>query len=273
MSRKYYCLVAGLPNITLEDSKLSYGSEDFLNELKEFIHPDDYRYFRFFKFTKDNENIFKALVNHEHEFLSGGNYSTEDVEEILDEPAKAEEYIRQFIEEFRSEEIDTDVNKKRMTELYYGYITRKENSFAGRWFELELNIKNIFAALTARKFGMPSEDEIIKLNEISEAVIKSGSRDFGLSGDLEYIDRLISIFETDDLVRREKEIDMFKWEWLNENTFFDYFTVEQLISYYIKLRMIERWISLDPATGKELFERFTKEMLSGYKIPEEFEQK
>ncbi|MBN2856913.1 MAG: DUF2764 family protein [Candidatus Delongbacteria bacterium] len=273
MSRKYYCLVAGLPNITLEDSKLSYGSEDFLGDLKEFIHPDDYRYFKFFKFRIDNENIYKALVAHEHEFLPGGNFSPEDIEEILDEPVKAEGYIREFIEEFRSEEFDKEVDKKRMTELYYSYITDHENSFANRWFNLELNMQNIFAALTARKFGMSAEEEIINLNEVSEALLKSGSRDFGLTGEFEHIDKLISIFETEDLVRREKEIDLFKWEWLNDNTFFNYFTIEQLISYYIKLRMIERWITLDPATGKELFEKFTQEMLQGYEIPEEFEQK
>lgn len=273
MSRKYYCLVAGLPNITLEDSKLSYGSEEFLNDLKEFIHPSDFKYFRFFKFRTDNENIHNALVAHDHTFIQGGNYSQDDIEDILDEPVKAEEYIREFIEEFRSEEFDSEVDKKRLTELYFSYVTDHENSFANRWFGLELDIKNIFAALTARKYSMRPEDGIININEVSEALLKSGSRDFGLSGDFEHIDRLLTIFDTDDLVRREKEIDLFKWEWLNDNTFFEYFTVEQLLSYFIKLRMIERWISLDPAAGKELFEKFTQEMLTGYKIPEEFEQK
>ena len=40
---KYYYLVAGLPELTLEDSKLSYkvnfGEEEFMNYFKEFLRP------------------------------------------------------------------------------------------------------------------------------------------------------------------------------------------------------------------------------------------
>jgi hypothetical protein len=272
MPRKYYCLVAGLPNISLEDSKLSYGSEDFLKDMADFA-PADFGLFDMFRHKIDNENIYKILVDHEHKFVPGGVYGQSMTEEIIEEPVRAVSYIREFVEEYHSEEFDREVDRKRLTVLYYEFVTGQKNKFLRNWFELELNTKNIFAALNAKKFGLKIENEIINVNSVAETMIKSTSRDFGLSGELDYTDRLLSIFENDDLIKREKEIDLFRWDWLDENTFFEYFTIEKLISYYIKLTIIERWIKLDPASGKELFDRFRHDLESGYEVPAEFKKK
>ena len=273
MSRKYYCLVAGLPNITLEDSKLSYGSEQFLSDMKEFLPAKDYGYFELFSLKTDNENVYKTLVDHDHKFISGGIYSEDELDEILEEPGKAVRYIKEFIEEYNSEEFDEEVDKKRLTVLYYEHVLSSVNGIVRKWFELELNIKNIMAALNAKKHGLNAEKDIIRANETAETILKSGSRDFGLGGELAYIEELISIFETEDLIKREKALDIFKWEWLDEMTFFEYFTVDKLISYYIKLMIVERWISLDPVTGKELFNKFIEELRNDFEFPEEFGKK
>jgi hypothetical protein len=271
MSRKYYCLVAGLPNISLEDSKLSYGSEDFLSDLKEFVSVNDFSYFELFRLKTDNQNIYKTLVDHEHKFIPGGVYSEDEIDEILEEPNKAVSYITEFVEEYNSEDFDEDVDNKRLTILYYRYLLRSANGIVKKWFELELNSRNILAALNSRKYGLNIEKEIIPANETAETIIKSGSRDFGLSGELDYIENLFSVFEMQDLIKREKALDIFKWEWLDRMTFFDYFTVDRLFSYYIKLVMIERWISLDPDTGKELFGRLIGDLQKTYEMPEEFQ--
>ncbi len=260
MSRNYYCLVAGLPNITLEDSKLSYGSADFLSDIKDFVHKDDFAYFEFFRYVTDNENIYRMLVGHEHKFIEGGNFGMIETEDMLEDPSGAPSYIREYIEEYNSEEFDEEVDKKRLTVLYYQCLLKSKNRFVREYFGLELNIKNIFSALNCRKYGMQTEKEIIDINNVSEAILKSSSRDFGLSGEFEAVEQLLNIFEIGDMMKREKAIDLLKWEWLETATFFNYFSIEKLIAYYIKLKMIERWISLDPATGKELFDMFIREM-------------
>ncbi|MCG2759625.1 MAG: DUF2764 domain-containing protein [Candidatus Delongbacteria bacterium] len=272
MPRNYYCLVAGLPNISFEDSKLSYSSGDFLADLREFVQKKDFKYFKLFKFKTDNENIYKVLVDHEHKFISGGSYSSDEIDEFIEDPANAVSFIREYIEEYHSEEFDEEVDKKRLTILYYQYLLDCRNDFVKGWFELELNIKNIFAALNSRKYGLQTEKEIIDVNNVSEAIAKSNSRDFGLTGELEYIEQLLSVYEIDDLLKREKAIDLLKWDWLDENSFFNYFTVEKLFAYFIKLTMIERWIKLDPKTGRELFNRFMKELEKGYQFPDEFKK-
>ena len=273
MPQNYYCLVAGLPNITIDDTKLSYGSADFLSDMEEYVGKDNFKYFKLFKYKIDNENLFKTMIKHSHDFISGGVYSQEEIDEAIEEPVNMVEYIQEFIREYHDEEFDKDVDKKRLTQLYYGFVLKGKNEFVREWFGMELNFKNIFSALNCRKHELPIEGELIEFNHVSEAIVKSSSRDFGLSAEYPYIDQLLSIFEIEDLLQREKAIDMLKWDWLDEGTFFNYFTVEELISYYIKLQMIERWISLDPETGKEMFEKLIKDLESGYEFPEDFKGK
>ncbi len=52
---------------------------------------------------------------------------------------------------------------------------------------------------------------------------------------------------------REKKVDLLKWEWLEEHTFFKPFDIESVFAYLLKLEMIERWVMLDKATGEKDF--------------------
>ena len=270
MSRKYYSLVAGLPNITLEDSKLSYGPSEFFSDMEEYAIPAHFELFRLFNLSIDNKNIYKSLVNHGQKFLEGGLYSPDEIENILSDPGDAFPYITEFVEEYRSEVFDQEVDKNRLMTLYYEFLLSHENRFIREWFELELNLNNIIAALNARKYEIDIAHEVVPANDLAELLLKNSSRDFGIGGDFEYIEQILAVFEETDLLKREKAIDLIKWEWLDDNTFFDYFTIEKLIAFYIKLRMIERWTSLDPATGKEMFEKLSKELEKGFELPDEF---
>ena len=46
---------------------------------------------------------------------------------------------------------------------------------------------------------------------------------------------------------------MLKWNWMEDAVFFNYFTVERIFVFLLKLEMIGRWISMDKEKGSELF--------------------
>ena len=105
---------------------------------------------------------------------------------------------------------------------------------------------------------------------MKDALRKSNARDFGLADELEYFDQLVRINDTVDLVDREKKIDLMKWNWMEENTFFNYFTIEKIFVFLMKLEMIERWISLDKAKGNEMFRKLIGQLKNEVQIPQEF---
>ena len=66
-----------------------------------------------------------------------------------------------------------------------------------------------------------------------------------------------------DLVAREKKIDLLKWQWLDDNTFFKTFDIESVFAYLLKLEMIERWVVLDKARGEKTFREIVSVMKKG----------
>ena len=54
---KYYCLIAGLPNIALDDSKLTYSISQFRQELDGILTKADKKLIDLFFLKFDNKNL------------------------------------------------------------------------------------------------------------------------------------------------------------------------------------------------------------------------
>ena len=92
----------------------------------------------------------------------------------------------------------------------------------------------------------------------------------GLNDLLTYFEPMQRIVEIEELVEREKKVDLLKWKWLDEESFFNYFTVERIFVFLLQLEMIERWISLDKEKSSELFRQMIQSLKDEVQIPEEF---
>ncbi|MFP4065116.1 MAG: DUF2764 family protein, partial [Bacteroidales bacterium] len=248
MKRNYYYLVAGLQDITLDIHKLHSDQLAFREELRTELRPDDYKLVEKLFLPFDNINLLNLLEKNDKPFQEKGNFSKERLEENIKEPADLPEYMMRFITAFKNKEPVFEEMKPEdeLNTLFYDYLLENEkNAFLHDWFQLELNIKNIMVALIARKYEVPYENKIIGTGETAEMIRKSHSRDFGLGGELDYIEELTAIAKKDDVKEREQAIDELKWNYLEEETFFHYFTIEKILAFTIKLGMIERWLNID----------------------------
>ncbi len=279
MSKYYYYLVAGLPELTLEDSKLSYTVADFKAELYPDLSDEDRRLIDLFYLKFDNANVLKLLKDKDAAIDSRGNYSAEELAEFIsslkdgDEVADAvfPSYLSTFISEYFNTPAEDDfLHEDRLAALYYAYAMKCRNKFVSSWFAFNLTMNNVLVALTARKFKMDIAPLIVGDTEVCEALRTSGARDFGLTGEVDFLDQLVKISETEELVEREKKIDQLRWNWMEEATFFNYFTVERLFVFLLQLEMIERWISLDKEKGNQLFRSIIATLKDEVRIPAEF---
>lgn len=276
---KYYCLVAGLPELTLEDSKLSYTVADFKTELYPALSDEDKRLIDLFYLKFDNANVLKLLRDREAAIDPRGNYSAEELVEYIASLKEGDEvsdtifpsYLSTFITEYFSMPADGGVlHEDRLAALYYAYAMKSRNCFVSSWFGFNLTVNNILVALTARKFKMDVASLIVGETEVCEALRTSNARDFGLGSEVDCLEQLVKISETDELVERERKLDQLRWDWMEEATFFDYFTVERLFVFLLQLEMIERWISLDKEKGNQLFRSMIAALKDDVQIPVEF---
>lgn len=279
MSKYYYYLVAGLPELTLEDSKLSYTVADFKVELYPDLSDEDKKLIDLFYLKFDNANVLKLLKDKDAAIDLRGNYSAEELVEFISSLKEGDEiadavfpsYLSTFIFEYFNATAEDDfLYEDRLAALYYEYAMKCKNKFVSSWFAFNLTMNNILVALTARKFKMDIALLIVGDTEVCEALRTSGARDFGLTGEVDFLDQLVKISETEELVEREKKIDQLRWNWMEEATFFNYFTVERLFVFLLQLEMIERWISLDKEKGNQLFRSIIATLKDEVQIPAEF---
>ena len=80
---KYYYLVAGLPELTLEDSKLSYTVADFKTEIYTGLSASDQKLIDLFYLKFDNANVLKLLKDKEAAIDTRGNFSAEELAEYI----------------------------------------------------------------------------------------------------------------------------------------------------------------------------------------------
>ena len=279
MSKYYYYLVAGLPELTLEDSKLSYTVADFKAELYPDLSDKDRKLIDLFYLKFDNANVLKLLKDKDATIDPRGNYSAEELAEFISSLKEGDEivdamfpsYLSTFISEYFNATAEDDfLHEDRLAALYYEYAMKCKNKFVSSWFAFNLTMNDILVALTARKFKMDIAPLIVGDTEVCEALRTSGARDFGLTGEVDFLDQLVKISETEELVEREKKIDQLRWNWMEEATFFNYFTVERLFVFLLQLEMIERWISLDKEKGNQLFRSIIATLKDEVQIPAEF---
>lgn len=274
----YYCLVAGLPDISLDDGKLSYSVSDFKAELYPDLSAQDRKLIDLFYLKFDNTVILKLLKNKDAVIEDKGNFSAEELLQLIEAvregdtpdkkyPSYLVNFVSQYLQLSQDELYRAD---DLLAALYYSYGMSSNNAFIASWFEFNLNLNNILAALAARKYKMEVSSVIVGATSICEQLRTSNARDFGLNETLEYFEALQRIADIEELVEREKKVDMLKWKWLEDESFSHYFTIERIFVFLMQQEMIERWISLDKEKGNELFRKMIQDLKNEVQIPEEF---
>ncbi|HZH72792.1 MAG TPA: DUF2764 family protein [Mariniphaga sp.] len=279
IKRKYYYLIAGLPDLIPDDKKLSFTSVQLRDYLKEDLHPDDFELVKLFYLPWDHNNLVRFMFKEKFEWDERGNYSPETIElladkkqfELIDLTAYPD-YLIEFLEIYHDDEEDVSKTKsvKMLTEGWYRHLQESDNKFVREFADYKQTMGNILLALNRRKHDIEVEDAFIGDNEITSALKKSRARDFGLANEVNEIETIIQIYETGNMLDRELRFDSHFWQFLDESTFFDYFTIERILAFVQKLFIAERWFLLDKEKGQQIFNQLLDELQSKFEFPEEF---
>lgn len=276
----YYCLVAGFPDISLDDGKLSCSVSDFRTDVYPQLASSDQKLVDLFYLKFDNQNLISLLKDKEAPVKTEGTLTGEELLALIETvrngdipdkkyPAYLSEFVSQYIN-LASE--DLYKAEDLLASLYYQYAMSCKNQFISEWFEFNLNVNNILSAYAARKYKLDVASVIVGNTPACEQLRISNARDFGLGDTIDYMDQVQRISETEELVERERKIDTLKWKWLEEQSFFYYFTIERIFVFLMFLDMTERWISLDKQKGYELFRQMIENLKEEISILDEFKK-
>lgn len=274
----YYCLVAGLPELSLDDCKLSYSVADFKKDIYPELSTSDRLLIDLFYLKFDNANLLALLADNEADIDERGNYSRSELCELIAQVKDGAEKVKNYpsyfvtflIEYCKGVLPENFLAEDRLATYYFDYAMKAKNTFVASWFQFNMTVNNLLIAFAARKYQLEVAPLIVGTTDISTALRTSGARDFGLTGELDFLESVIKLSDITDLVEREKKTDWMRWEWMENNSFFNYFTVEKLFVFLLKLEMIERWLSLDKEKGNQMFREIIDRLKDDVRIPEEF---
>lgn len=285
---KYFYLIAGLPDVALEDTKITYSIEDFNDEIYPYLSKKDKKIIDLFFLSYDNKNLLDLLLNEEVKINARGNFtkekllyfisiikeSVENDERIIikekDFPAYLVEFLKHYFSDQEKEKKPKVYLEDYLSVLYYKYALKCKNEFTAKWFQFNLNLKNTLIALSGRRYNIDVSESILGENQIAKALRTSTMRDFGLSEELDYLEELIKVDEITELTDREKKIDELRWRWMEEETITNYFTIERLFVFLIQIDIIERWNLLDKEKGNQIFRGIIESLKNEVQIPKEF---
>jgi hypothetical protein len=131
------------------------------------------------------------------------------------------------------------------------------------WALFDRNLRNVIAATTARTKGRGVEESLLTIegDEVPLSLARSSAADFNLRGELDYIDRLLGALGDEvNVVEKERTIDLIRWEKADSLAEGDVFGAPTILAYLVKVAIIGRWARLDPATGREMYDKLVKSM-------------
>lgn len=289
MYKEYYYFVSGLPALSPEDTKLLLTPLMFLQEAKIHLNEFDFSLLKLLTFPNDISNLVSILSNKD-KWFDESSVEKEQWMELIDYlkelgtakinpqiilkynvPAYIINYLHDYI--VRNEPVTEFILYRELFNLFYDDVSKLDDKFLRSWFKFESDITNILIALNCRKHKIQYNNQLIGNNDLTERLIKSSAGDFGLSKDFPFFDVLARLNETTDIIDKEKGLDALRWKWLDNESFFEYFTLPRLISYFIKLRIIYRWIHLSQSVGEKRFNQVLHDLETSFDFPEEFELK
>ena len=287
MAKQYYYFIAGLPGVSMEDSKLMMDPQQFRDQAIEQLTPGDYQLLTSMHLLSDMSNLLDQLYKNERYHDPDGLYPTQHWQDFLSYlRQKAENATLKTPEQFEihphflektllpiiaEEDLPKKVDSEhQLLSAFFDFSKDHSNKFFREYFELERNIKNILAAINGRHHKVDFAKYLIGNDDTVTNLAKSHAADFGLGKDHPLFDQLVRIWEQNDILYRERAYDVLRNKWIDEQNFFEYFNVDRILGYYTKIRIVGRWQKADAALGKEVFHDTLNKLENSFTFPEDF---
>ncbi len=266
-SRNYYSLVAGLREYALDADTKGFDAKGIVEEILDGVCASDASEVRLLYGYYDCENILALRAGRSaHNPL--GNLSREELEQELKAPSRLPQGIARVVKAYadpegeEAEEVDTSRRfETTLFAAYYDACRRSRSRFLRAWSEFDRTLRNVMAALAARAASRPVEEVVVGGGDVAEQLQRSSAADFGLRGELPFIDSVIAAMNDEaNLMEKERKIDLVRWEEASELATFDYFNINAILSYLVRISIVARWARLDAARGREMFNRLLAEL-------------
>lgn len=251
MANYYYYILCAIPKLRFGERNRP-NVKSFLETRGHLIFKEEWEQIKLILLKYDCLNLY-AVLSKQKNIHPLGTLSIEKLEETIKKGEGLPEFILSFITLFKSNEIERADPLDHLLQDYYSYATEQSVPFLREWLSFERDLHNIVAGLRAKKLNLEPEKFILNHNETAQLILSNfSSPDFDLAKRYLWLSELMLIMDSDDPIVVERKLDEIKWNKLEEMTHYIYFRSEALLSYFIKLNLLERWLQVLPEKADEI---------------------
>ncbi len=150
--------------------------------------------------------------------------------------------------------------KLHKRECYFEIYERSTNYFLLEWAKNSLNLEEAITGLMCKYMKLPKEEAVQffynRFDSTSQIILNNYEKlDLGLSKKFSWFTTLVNIINNKKLEDVEKNIDLLRLNIINAIKIDNMFSVETLLSYYLKLSILERQASFNKNAGKIKLEK------------------
>ncbi len=284
MSSNYYYLVASLPKIAFDLEQKDINILALKKEVRKNVPSSDYVYVDMLFTPYDISNLLNKILERKLPFSDKGRYTEEQLEIAIERPIRLPDFMSDFIKMYKGNVELEDEEEHAAREYilsepeiylytqFYNEVISSRNKFIKDWFTTDRDIRNILAAVSARRLGIDREKVLIGKGEIVEALAKSTAADFGLRTEIDYLDKLLQITEVPDMLERERQLDVLRMELAEDLSLNHYFDIDYILSILQRADIADRWLRLDKTTGTSMFRQILKDIQAGFDIKQALSQ-
>ncbi len=265
--KNYYCLVAGLREYTLDSDTKGFDAREIVQEILEELSDDDAAAVKMLYGYYDCENLI-ALRANRAAYNPLGNIPREELQSELNSPQLLPAAVARVVRAYADPEgedaegVDLSLGFERsLLAAYYEECARSKSRFLKEWSAFDRTLRNVAAAAVARTRDRKVDSVTVGAGDVVEQLQRSSAADFGLRGELTYIDAVIAaVNDEQNMVEKEHKIDLVRWDQAGEIAASDYFNINAILSYLVKINIVARWSLLDPKRGREMLDRIMAEL-------------
>jgi hypothetical protein len=270
MAEQYYYLVSSLREYPLDSAHKDFDATAIRGYIRENLAKADQRLLDLFHAWYDVENLC-SVIERSNRWSELGNFTLEELGDEVKNPERLPAFMARIVEAYNNPEAETEMDLSpglahALQEAFYAQTAQSDNRFMREWYEFDRTLRNICAAVAARRASRPVEDVLIGGGVVVEALKRAAGNDFGLKGEVEYADQVVQLMtEVTDLLEKERRLDVLRWTMADQLTAFNYFDMDRVLACMVKVNLVHRWRTLDPKIGAEMFDHLLQ-TLSGEEL-------
>lgn len=256
---KYYHLVASLPELYFNKA-CPIEMEDYFLQIEHELSPADQELIWYLRYYIDIDNILKLSSR----WTNGGLFSQEEVKNREENKDLFPTFIYNYLKRTASSDSSSMLNQKLLLEEYFVAGLQFENEYLTRWINNERALRNSLYCIEKGDNIDTLKSHLIEGGFELESLLKGRDGIRELGNDWLSMHDIQLSYRLQNIVDRERNMDKLRWDFINEQLKFEYFTVDALIGYTVKLLILNRWSKLQKQQGRKLLDRNVDLMIEKY---------